>query len=752
MDGKLFFGGTRGLLGFDADISGSRTAPVPVGILGATTFKDGNRIELPFSNPDSLSLNYDSQLLELNFGVMDFLYPEQHQYRFRLLGASDDWIETDNNQAIFTDLAPGKYTFEVRGANSDGVWSDQPAALDIIVPPPWWKTWWAYAGYILAMLVLLGGFAWYQNRRVQIAQAISEKLRGAEKLREHFVEQLEERVQKATSDLNNSMEALQIKNVELEVANKRAQDASQLKSRFLADMSHELRTPMNGILGFADLLEKTALDKNQKDYVTTIRHSGHLLLNLVGNVLDIAKIESGKISLDERLFSLRTCLDETLTLLTPIAYDKGLELVCIIDPELPDLLLGDPARIRQIITNLTGNAIKFTQHGSVCVRAMLDKTTNESISLTLAVSDTGIGIGRNEQGRLFQTFSQAHRGISQRFGGSGLGLSICKGLAEAMGGQVRMQSTPGVGSIFTVELSLLLPDSASGLALQEDHDAAAWQPDSRFAKATVLLYDRHPLSIQAISSLLQAWSIRVVEAHDYSELASELERNSKRPRYNACLCALTMADLQSTEELGNLLQAKRGKTPLLVLASTLSMDILCALEVQWQAACLSKNVGARIIHNALSTVLEEQPQFSRTSRDISNIQHDSALGGLRILITDDNQANRDLLRRILRHHGAHTSEAKDGPETLQRLGEENWDVLLLDIHMPGMSGIDVTRELREGNSPNRQIPIIAVTANALPEMRDWALSHGMNAYLIKPYAEEDLLETLATALTPISAG
>lgn len=751
-DEKLYFGGTRGLLGFEADISASRTAPVPVSILEATTFRDGNQVKLPFSYPSQLTLRYDTQWLQLNFGVMDYLYPDQHLYRFRLRGATDSWVKTDNNQAIFTDLAPGNYTFEVYGANSDGVWSREPATLDIAILPPWWGTYWAYASYAMALLVLLGWFVWYQNRRVAAARAINRKLQDADRLRSRFVTELETRIEKATTDLHDSMEALQIKNVELEVANKRAQDASQLKSRFLADMSHELRTPMNGILGFADLLDRTELDKNQKDYIATIRHSGQLLLDMVGNVLDIAKIESGKISLDERLFSLRACLDETLNLLTPIAYDKGLELVCIVDPELPDLLLGDPARIRQIITNLTGNAIKFTQHGSVCVRAILDKVSNESVSVTLAVSDTGIGISKNEQNRLFQTFSQAHSGISQRFGGSGLGLSICKGLAEAMGGQVHIESTPGVGSVFTVGLSLLLPDSVSGLVLQEEHDAVVWQPDSRFTKATVLLYDRHPLSVQAISSLLQTWGIRVVEVHSNTELAAELRRNNKRPRYNACLCALTMEDLQSTEELGNLLAAERGKTPLLILASTLSMDILCALEVQWQAACLSKNVGSRIIHNALSTVLEEQPQFSRTSRDISNIQHDSALGDLRILITDDNQANRDLLRRILRHHGAHTGEAVDGPETLQRLSEESWDVLLLDIHMPGMSGIDVTRELREGSSPNRQIPVIAVTANALPEMRDWALSHGMNAYLIKPYTEESLLETLATVLTPTLSG
>src|SRR5690606_11155574 len=369
-------------------------------------------------------------------------------------------------------------------------------------------------------------------------------------------------------------------------------------------------------------------------------------------------------------------------------------------------------------------------------RAMLDKAADEKVFLTLAVSDTGIGISQNEQNRLFQTFSQAHPGISQRFGGSGLGLSICKGLAEAMGGKVHMQSTPGVGSVFTVELSLLLPDSAAGLILQDEQNAVVWQPDARFTKATVLLYDRHPLSIQAISSLLQTWGIRVFEVHDQNELAAELKRNRKRPRYNACVCALTMQDLQSTEALGKLLKAERGDTPLLVLASTLSMDILCTLEVQWQAACLSKNAGSRIIHNTLSSILEEQPQFSRTSRDISNIQQDSALGGLRILITDDSHANRDLLCRILRHHGAHTGDANDVPETLQSLNEKNWDVLLLDIHMPGMSGIDDTRELRDSNSPNRQIPIIAVTANAMPEMRDWALARGMNAYLTKPYTEE----------------
>lgn len=741
----VFFGGQTGVLSFQEGAIKTGTHPPEVLITSVTARGDDTDSTITKLFGTNIALTYRQKNLLVNFAAPDYIAPALTEYAYRLSGYSETWIETGRiGQTTLTNLDPGQYILQVKAKIANGVWSEHPATLQITVIPPWWRTRLAYSGYIIACLLLLGLFVRFQNRRVRHAQAISQKLRDAEKLREHFVEQLEDRVQKATSDLNDSMEALQIKNVELEVANKRAQDVSQLKSRFLADMSHELRTPMNGILGFTELLGKTPLDGTQKDYVSTIRQSGQLLLDMVGNVLDISKIEAGKISLDERLFSLRTCLDETLTLLTPIAYDKGHELVCIIDPELPDILLGDPARLRQIVTNLTGNAIKFTQHGSVCIRVMLDKLAGDTVSLTLAVSDTGIGISSNEQSRLFQTFSQAHPGIGQRFGGSGLGLSICKGLVEAMGGTIHVQSTAGVGSVFTVTLDLLLPGAESAKIHHGELDNIAWQPDSRFAKATVLLYDHHPLSVQAIGNLLQSWGVRVVEVTDDHALADELRRNLKRPRYNACICALTQADLQSTDELGTILKEARGKTPLLVLASTLSMDILCALEVQWQATCLPKTTSARLMHNALSTILEEQPQFARTSRDIQAMQQDRALAGMRILITDDNLPNRELLRRILRHNGAHTSEAADGAETLQRLRDEAWDVLLLDIHMPGMSGIDVARELRAGKSPNRQIPIIAVTANALPEMRDWALSHGMDAYLIKPYTEEALLAALAT--------
>lgn len=735
-DGLIYFGGAKGLLFFDTDSLKFRKNTIQPKILSLLVANQLGFYKKQISN--HIRLNHDENTIRIKYALLDYLYPSTHEYKFKLTGLVDRWIATNSNEINFTKLPPGTYSFEVIAANSDGIWTEKPARLAITISPPWWLTWWAYTLYTLAALALLTWFVVYQNRRVARERAVADKLREADSLRAHFVQQLEEQVESATRELRDSMEALQIKTVELEVANRRALDASKLKSQFLAHISHELRTPMNGILGYADLLERTRLDDTQHDYLETIRRSGESLLATVNNLLDISKIEAGKVSFDVTDFNLRQCLEGTLTMLAPIAYEKGLELACIIEPEIPAYLRGDSDRLRQILTNLVGNAIKFTSRGSACIRVILDARYEEECRLTFAVSDTGIGITAEQREKLFTSFTQADPGIQRRFGGTGLGLSLSKMLVEAMGGTISLQSTPGIGT--TVSFSL---NMAEGRPLDEE-----WQPDERLHKATILLHDPHPLSAQAITSLLQVWGATVVETETDEALAEELERHTRKPRFAACVIGLS-SDVASEDiiRLRETLGKAKSAPPLLVLASTLDMDWLCDVEVALEAPCLSKQTGARAIHQALVSVLDEHPQFSRTSRDLADEVTGTALAGQRILIADDNPANRELLRRMLRHAGAHTAETADGRETLDRLRAEEWDLLLLDIHMPGISGLEVIARIREGRAGKADLPVIAVTANALPEMRQWAKACGMDGYIIKPFTEEQLMSEIERVRT-----
>lgn len=749
-DSTLFFGGPNGVISFSpSDILINRTVP-NVLIAGIDVLLENEHKQ--YSINKNIEIPYNLKTLELQFYSLDYRTPATPpHYAYALKGFNNELTYTHLNKVSFTNLDPGTYTFKIKAANSFGEWGDDFTELTFTVLTPWWMSWWAYTLYAIIALAILGLLFWYQHRRLLKERSITTQLREAENLREHFVQELEGQVSSATSDFRDSMEALQIKTVELEVANKRAQDTTQLKSQFLANISHELRTPMNGILGFVDLLNRTKLGDKQRDYVTTIRRSSESLVDIINNVLDISKIEAGKITLDVAAFNLRDCIESTLSLLAPIAYEKQLELCCIIEPDLPTQLRGDPARLRQILINLLGNAIKFTQTGTVSIRVMTSPGTNlshqkpnfkdDAISITIAISDTGIGIAPDHMERLFTSFSQATPGIERRFGGTGLGLSLSKMLVKAMHGKIDLQSTPNVGTIVKVELPLV-----------QDASQQDWIVDEKLSGNTVLLYDEHPLCTQGFVFLLQSWGMQVIETSNAKEWQAELERHGRQPRYAAFVIALGAQQTGKAKKIVKSLCGKQTNLPLLIMASTLDLNILYRLETGIGAPCLSRHAGSRMVHNTLLTLLDDQSQFSRTARKFSE---NATLAGLRVLIADDNTANRELLRHMLRQNGAHTAETVDGRETLDRLravdGADNkpWDLLLLDIHMPNVSGLEVIARIRDDKAGSPTLPVIAVTANAMPEMRQWAVACGMDGYIIKPFTEEKLLEEIQRVL-PVS--
>lgn len=406
--------------------------------------------------------------------------------------------------------------------------------------------------------------------------------------------ELQRKVEQITSELRQTLEAVEVQNVELDLARKRALEASKVKSEFLANMSHEIRTPINGILGFADLLSHTQLDEEQRDYVNTVKESCASLLAIVNDILDFSKIEAGKMVIDNVAFDLRDCVEEVLSLLAPTAYGKSLELVHLIYSDVPLKLYGDPIRIRQVLTNLAHNAIKFTPSGRVVVRVMLEDETDQEAVLRVNVTDTGIGLSQSDQERLFKAFGQADTSITRRFGGAGLGLIISRKLVEQMGGSIGLESEPGKGSTFWFTLRCVKQRvNLSGVS--ERRDAA-------LAGRRVLLYDEEGLSRLAIKHTLTGWGMKVLEVDDQQSFISHA---SAERTWDVAVVGLSRANLNARLFHSLMPRLQHVAGPIMVLASTVDRNELRALFQQGARVALPKTVRRQTLYRELCRVLSQ---------------------------------------------------------------------------------------------------------------------------------------------------
>ena len=543
---------------------------------------------------------------------------------------------------------------------------------------------------------------------------------------------MQHNIDQATSDLTQTLETIEIQNIELDLARKQAIQASRVKSEFLANISHEIRTPMNGVIGFTNLLLNSHVDMTQKDYLLTIRKSANNLLSIIEDILDFSKIEAGKMTIDKMSYSLRDCVEEVVTMLSSSSVKKNIELIPLIYTNVPEQMLGDPIRIRQILTNLVSNAIKFTEKGSIVVRILLEDEDDESQTIRTTITDTGIGMTDEQLTKLFQPFSQVNQQINRHHSGTGLGLVICKKLVEQMGGEIHVESKSNEGTSFSFTLR--------SEKISQHNDNVGKIID--LEKQPVLLFDPHPMTLLAMKQLLSSWNMDVHDFQSIDKLLSAIKELSEDKDFTPVIM-LGLLDQQkyiidAVKEISNF--KHRG---IFILGNSINhydIDNFYALGVEQY---FEKPLTRKQLRKSFQSVnLISKSDLTTDTEEHRDGEQQHQFSKLRILAVDDNPANLKLISIVLEEMSIDVIQAYDGLSAVEICKEEHFDLIFMDIRMPGLDGIETSQKIRK-ESINQRTPIIALTAHAMAGEKELLLSKGLDDYMTKPASTYQLKQIIS---------